>query len=190
MSPTSSSKLNTVPYTLSEAILTDAISALARIANEDVLEQVVESLDPRRDIPHILLTPLKELEAKSQYSLIVLLVTHHFIEIAEETLQSLLKRRTYIQLMTLWEIVIKMKTEPLAQQVLSLVLQQKIVYSTSEQSENLIHAWLNGSTWDEFDQMIIRNAIEGSRDIQNFLERAASKDTKYRVTASSLRAAG
>jgi hypothetical protein len=183
------SNANLPPVTLSEAILIDAISALARIAEEDVLERVVESLDPQRDIPHNLLSPLEELEAKSPYSLIALFVTHHFTAIAEETLQSLLRGRSYIQLMELWKIVIERKREPLAQQVLSLVLQQKTVYSTTEQGANKILEWLNGTTWDDFDQIIVRDAIEGSPDILNFLERAVSRDMINRVTPPSLGAA-
>jgi len=183
------SNANLPPVTLSEAILIDTISALARIAEEDVLERVVESLDPQRDIPHNLLSPLEELEAKSPYSLIALFVTHHFTAIAEKTLQSLLRGRSYIQLMELWKIVIERKREPLAQQVLSLVLQQKTVYSTTEQGANKILEWLNGTTWDDFDQIIVRDAIEGSPDILNFLERAVSRDMINRVTPPSLGAA-
>ena len=183
------SNANLPPVSLSEALLIDAISALARIAEEDVLERVVESLDPQRDIPHNLLSPLEELEAKSPYSLIALFVTHHFTAIAEETLQALLRGRSYIQLMELWKMVIERKREPLAQQVLSLVLQQKIVYSSTERGENKILEWLNGTTWDDFDQIIVRDAIEGSPDIQNFLERAVSRDMINRVTLPTLRAA-
>ena len=75
---------------------------------------------------------------------------------------------------------------PLAQQVLSLVLQQKTVYSTTEQGANKILEWLNGTTWDDFDQIIVRDAIEGSPDILNFLERAVSRDMINRVTPPSL----
>ena len=164
--------LNPTPFTLSEATLVDAISALAKIVDQDVLEQVVESLDPRRDIPNILLSPLKEMEAKSQNSLIALFVTHRFTAISEGTLQSLLKGRSYSQLMELWDLVIKREQELFAQQVLSSIIQQKIVFSTSELGANKVLNWLNGTTWDDVDQKIVDEAIEGSRDLLFMLERA------------------
>jgi hypothetical protein len=187
--PESGNTLKTTLYTLSEAIVAAVVSALARIANDDVLVQVVESLDPRRDIPSILLPPLKELEAKSRYSVISLFMTHRFTSISEATLQSLRKGRSYSQLMDLWDLVMGRKREPFARQVLSSVLQQKIVFSTSESGENKVINWLNDTIWDDIDQEIIAHAIEGSPDISIILERVVPKDMKVRVSAPSLRSA-
>ena len=173
---------NPTAFTLSEATLVDAISALAKIADRDVLEEVVRSLDPHHDIPNILLPPLKELEAKSRYSLIGLFVTYRFAEISEGTMHSLLKGRSFDQLMELWSLVIGRKREPLARRVLGLIIQQKIVFSTSELEANEIRNWLNGTTWDDIDQQIVYDAIEGSPDILYMLERVVAKDKIIRVS--------
>src|SRR5207253_3044236 len=118
-----------------------------------------------------------------------LFVTHHFTAISEGTLQSLLKGRSYGQLMELWDLVIERKREPFAQQVLSSIIQQKIVFSTSELGANKVLNWLNGTTWDYIDQKIVDDAIEGSPDIRYMLERAVPKDKIIRVSTPDVRAA-
>ncbi len=97
-------------------------------------------------------------------------VTHHFTAISEGTLHSLLKGRSYNQLMELWDLVIGRKREPLAKQVMSQIIQQKIV-------------------WDKIDQNIVDDAIEGSPDMLYLLERAVPKDKLIRITAPAVHAA-
>jgi len=116
-------------------------------------------------------------------------VTHHFTAISEGTLHSLLKGRSYNQLMELWDLVIGRKREPLAKQVMSQIIQQKIVFSTSELGANKVLNWLNGTTWDKIDQNIVDDAIEGSPDMLYLLERAVPKDKLIRITAPAVHAA-
>lgn len=109
---------------LQQSILTDAISILGTIAQEDILEQVVKSLDPNRDLNDLLLQSLIELAAKSKSSLIELLITSNFSSISSDALQRFLRGQSYEQLIGLWSRIISKRQEKLVQQVLIVILQQ------------------------------------------------------------------
>ncbi len=171
--------------TLPEAIQLQAISALVNITDQDVLEQVLQTFDKNRDIPDQLLPPLRHLEAKAQHDLIELFLSLDFTAISSNTLRSILKGKTYPQLMYLWTVAVARKNQAIGQQELICLLQQKNILSTTEPSPNEVVSWLNSTNWDSMDQRILNTALTESPELLYRLERIIDKDKRERLTLAS-----
>jgi hypothetical protein len=166
---------------LSESIRIDATSTLAKIADSDVLEQVVACLNPRQDIPDALLSSLQVLEAKWGHNLIELLVTSNFTGVSAATIRRMLRGKVYSQLMQLWNNLLAYKAQAMAQRVLVSIMQQRRALSQTDSGENSVLAWLNGLNWDENDRLIVGNAIDENPDLRVLLERVIDKDKQYKI---------
>lgn len=171
---------------LPESPLNDAISLLANIADQDILEQVIQALDPRKDIPSALQFSLKTFEAKSSQNLIELLVKHGFTSVSQEAWRVLLRDRNYEQLMRLWEHFIQEKRQKGAQDALIALLQLPSILKSQDQEQNLVLAWLNGPTWDSFDQTIINAVKVADHRLAYQLQRLVESEKQDRVADSVL----
>lgn len=172
---------------LPKGILTDLLSTLSLITEEDILDQVVANLDPQQDVSDVL-QALQRLQQKSHQPLIDVLLAHDFQAIEPITLQNILNSelsQDRNRLHAIWSLAMKQKQKKLARQIISAIVQQ---WSTSNIGQDAILQWVDGADWDvKIDKPILREAVVQNR---TYFSELAGRVSSYASTESGSTTSG
>ena len=158
---------------LSDSTLTDLISTISSVVRDDVLRNVVDSLDPNKDISN-LIPALQVLEKTSQEILINLLTEYDFNNISIASVQKILKNARH-SLRDIWSFLLGHKQKKLAQEILPLILQQ---WFSTKAEQDIIIQWLNSDNWEaDIDGPILNEIAVHYRDSLLIIGQNVNDDT-------------
>jgi KAP family P-loop domain len=161
----------------SKELQTNLLTTLMGIADEDVLESVINILNPGSDIDSNILQPLIHMARKFHRNLVEILFKHNFTNISAETLQAILRSQLEEQHEEAWNALISEKQSPLAQRMLVILLQQRPILGTKA-----VELWLNSPTWSIIDEQIVKQATQANPTAFSKLESLLEEDKRDRIS--------